>query len=350
MFRAIRWGLPIVIIYLIVRHLDFSALFQALRQTNPWLAVLGLMHAPVLILIAAYRWKDLLSQYVGRTVPFAGILRHYWIGNALGFFSPASLGLDAYRVAAVGRRLGGYVTNIGIIFIEKLMALITCMTIIAILYPIVPIAVHKDLEQVFQLAYYLLCASLLLVAAIAAILKNRFLSRLLNLLDGWFTRNVYRIRSKLVSEHATTPYPTLSFRQTLEPLIRPRILVVVALSFAIQFVSSVKSQIFFCALGYDLPFVVNLFAAPALYFIFFLPISMGSVGIREGVYVLLYGLFGVPAEIALLVSFFNLAGMLLNSAIGGIIMFLSNMKPVTPEPSSSAIPPEENTQFTRSFN
>ena len=344
--RSIRWGLPIVIIYLIVRHLDFAAFLQALKQTNPWLACLGLIHAPVLILIAAYRWKGLISQYLGRAVPFGGILRHYWIGNALGFFSPASLGLDAYRVAAVGRTHGGYATNIGVIFIEKLMALITCMSIVAVLYPIVPIGVHEGVERVFHLAYYLLCGALILAVAIVAMLRNRFLSGFLDMLDRLFTRTVHQIRSKLMSKE---PIPSTmpSFRKMMEPLIRPGILIVVALSFAIQFVSSVKSQIFFCALGYDLPFVVNLFAAPALYFIFFLPISLGSVGIREGVYVLLYGLFGVPAEIALLVSFFNLAGMLLNSAIGGIIMFLSNIKGNAPSP---AIPQEGNGQSARGYN
>ena len=58
---------------------------------------------------------------------------------------------------------------------------------------------------------------------------------------------------------------------------------------------------------------------PVLYFIFLLPISFGSLGIREGAYILLYGLFGVPAETALVVSFFNLLGVLLNNLIGALL-------------------------------
>ena len=115
----------------------------------------------------------------------------------------------------------------------------------------------------------------------------------------------------------------MPIRAMIEPLSSFKIIGVIALSFSIQLVSSVKSQIFFCALGYNLPFIVNLFVAPTLYFIFLLPVSFGSIGIREGVYVFLYGLFGVPIEIALLVSFFNLSGMLLNNLIGGTIMLIS---------------------------
>jgi hypothetical protein len=91
-------------------------------------------------------------------------------------------------------------------------------------------------------------------------------------------------------------------------------------SFLIQLTSAVGNQIFFIAANYDLPFLVNLFATPVLYFVFLLPISYGSLGIREGAYILLYGAFGVPMETALLVSFFNLFGILLNNLVGGIIL------------------------------
>ncbi len=66
-----------------------------------------------------------------------------------------------------------------------------------------------------------------------------------------------------------------------------------------------------------------MFITPALYFIFTLPISLGSLGIREGTYIILYGLFGVPPEVALLISFFNLSGILLNNLIGGIVLLIT---------------------------
>jgi uncharacterized membrane protein YbhN (UPF0104 family) len=114
-------------------------------------------------------------------------------------------------------------------------------------------------------------------------------------------------------------------------LRRPELVLPVTIySFLIQLTSAVGNQIFFIAVNYDLPFLVNLFVVPVLYFVFLLPISFGSLGIREGAYILLYGAFGVPMETALLVSFFNLLGLLLNNLIGAIIFALNpNLSPHT---------------------
>ena len=323
--RGLRWAIPIIVLYFVFQSIDFVKFKLSITQTNPWLVALGLAHAPLLILIATLRWRNLLMQYHRTSISFDFVLKHYWIGLALGFFSPASLGLDAYRVVVSGRHFGKYTLNTAIILVEKLIALLTCMSIIVVLYPLAPIAVTSEIKKVFYLAYILLFVSIFLITAIIIALRNRVLNLLLKRLELYFAGALERIlgRLGLGNKAKTTKIP---LREMMEPLANLKVIGIIALSFGIQFVSAVKSQIFFCALGYDLPFIVNLFAAPTLYFIFFLPISLGSIGIREGVYILLYGLFGVPVEIALLVSFFNLSGMILNSAIGGFIMLFSRSR------------------------
>jgi len=314
-----------MVIYFVLQGIDFAKFAQNLTRTNPWLVALGLAHAPVLILIATLRWHFLLNLYQKVYVPFDFVLKHYWVGLALGFFSPASLGLDAYRIVAAGRRFGGYSINTVIVLVEKLMALVACMSIIVVLYPIVPIAVNPEIQRVFHLAYILLFASVFLMTGIIFGLRSRLVSVLLERLEHYSSRALERMANKLGFQNKTK-ITKIPLRTMLEPLANPKVLGTVCLSFGIQFVSAVKSQIFFCALGYNLPFIINLFVAPTLYFIFLLPISLGSIGIREGVYIILYGMFGVPVEIALLVSFFNLFGMLLNVLIGGLTMTFSNVK------------------------
>ena len=88
------------------------------------------------------------------------------------------------------------------------------------------------------------------------------------------------------------------------------------------------TKIFFAALDYDLPFVLNLFIAPILFFIYALPISFGSIGVRETAYIILYGIFGVPSETALIVSFFALFGIMLNHLIGAILIAFSSARKV----------------------
>ena len=320
--RGTRWLIGIVIFYFVFQNIDFAELKMSIEKSNPWLFFLGLAHAPLFVIIAALRWRFLLMQYYKRRLPVKFVLNHYWKGLALSSFTPAFIGLDAYRFIISGRYFGEYTLNTAVILVEKLMALITCMTIIVILYPIVPISLTPEIERVFYLVYFLFFVSILILLGIIIILRNKISSLFLEKFEDYITSTISKIldRCGFGDKLITVKF---SFKTIIEPLSKPGIIFVIIFSFGIQLISSVKSQIFFCALGYDLSFLVNLFVAPTLYFIFLLPVSIGSFGIREGVYILLYGLFGVPTEIALLVSFFNLFGMMLNSLIGGIIMMLT---------------------------
>ncbi len=325
--KGIRWSVGIFILYLVFKNIDFIQFKLSIAKSDPWLIILGLVHAPILILIAAIRWRFLMNQYFNADLSVNFVLNHYWKGLALGFFTPASLGLDAYRIVISGRWFGEYTANTAIIIVEKLMALITCMSIIVVLYPIVPISLTPEFEKVFYLVYILLFASVLFLTGIIIVLRNKMLSLFLEKFENYVAQVLSKISDK-VKMGEKFKIKKFSFRVLAEPLANPRITIVIALSFGIQLVSAIKSQIFFCALDYNIPFIVNLFAAPMIYFIFILPVSFGSLGIREGVYIILYGLFGVPIEIALIVSFLNLSGMLLNSMIGGTIMLVS--KPSCP--------------------
>lgn len=320
--RALRWILPIVVLYFVIKKIDLIQLKQNFEKTNPSLFFLGLSLSPFLVIIGAFRWRSLLSLSHKCKISLSFVFQHYWTGLALGFFVPASLGWDAYRVYVSGRRFGNYTMNMAIIIVEKIAALLTCMSIIVILYPLTTIVVHSKVEKIFYFANVLLLITLFLIAGLFTLFRSRILAQMVSKVEIYSAKTLEKIASrlKIKSKAKITP---ISIQKIIKSFVNPKIITIIILSFGIQLVSAVKSQIFFSALGYDLPFIVNLLLAPTLYFIFLLPISFGSLGIREGVYIVLYGLFGVPAEIALLVSFFNLFGMLLNNAIGGLVMFFA---------------------------
>ncbi|MFX1501263.1 MAG: lysylphosphatidylglycerol synthase transmembrane domain-containing protein [Promethearchaeota archaeon] len=321
-YTLIRWAIGIIILYVVFQKIDFDQLLNSIAHAKLWLIILGLTNAPVLIFIAAFRWRWLMRNYFNEELSFNFTLGHYWKGLALGFFTPASIGLDAYRIVICGKRFGKYTASAVIIIAEKILALITCMSIVVALYPIVPIKLVPEFKKVFYLAYVMLVACILLLILVVIVLRNKMLSVFFKRFEN-YVRNMLEIISRKININLIGNNKHISFHSLIEPLVDKKIIIIIAFSFCIQFVSSIKSQVFFCSLDYDIPFVVNLFAAPMIYFIFVLPISFGSLGIREGVYIIIYGMFGVPIEIALIVSFFNLLGMLLNSLIGGTIMLAS---------------------------
>lgn len=302
--QAVFWLLPVLILAAIFRRVDLRALGENFARTRPGPALLGLLYYPLVILVGALRWRLLLTQFNRGRVEWGFALKQYWIGLAVGLFGPASVGWDAYRVIAAGRRFGRFAPGAAAIAAEKLLALTACAGLVIGLYPFLPIEASDTARAILRTAYALFAG---------AVLAFLFLVAARHRLEDWIRGLTDRLlRRARGSEPAGDAL--------LAPLTSWRLLRgTLALSFFNLFVAALGNQLFFRAAGCPLPFVANLFVLPVLMFVFLLPISFGSLGIREGAYILLYGLFGVPAETALLVSFFNLAGLLFNTLIGGIL-------------------------------
>ena len=321
--RIIRLIIPLLILYFIFRSIDFNRLTLSLVNANAWFVLLGLAHMPIMVLVAAQRWRFLLNRNQERNASLRFILSHYWIGMAVGFFSPAGVGMEGYRVAVSGRRFGGYTLNAGIILSEKIVALFTCVLLISLLYPVSPITITSDIEKVLRLSYVLLIAGILVVLSLLVTRSSQFMLRIEGRVETYINGILEKISQKF-GKYSIDGSHEISINNILKPLRDiKQIGIMLCFSFFVQFISAIKSQIFFCSLNYDLPFIANMFAIPVLFLIFNLPISLGGLGIREGAFIVIYGLFGVPMELALLISFFNLFGVIINNAIGGVIMIFN---------------------------
>jgi hypothetical protein len=331
--QVLYWLVPAVILFLVFRRINFHRLAFIASRSNPWWVAVGIVYYPLAVMIGSWRWRVLLSGYIG-SVPPRFAVKHYWIGLAIGYFMPGSLGWDAYRVAAAGHRYGRYAMNVAVIMVEKLSALICCTAIIVLLSPTVPASGRAGLSGILRFAYLLIAGLILAAAATLMLWRNR---DLLHRAESSLAIPLNKLFARFSAGKAKTA--AIPLKGMIKPLMSgSRCLIhVLALSLAIQLLGSLADQVFFLAVGYKISIIANLFLGPVLFFIFLLPISFGSLGVREGSYIVLYGLWGVPAEIALLVSFFNLVGVLLNNAAGGLVMLLSSTKtekrvPAEPKP------------------
>ena len=96
---------------------------------------------------------------------------------------------------------------------------------------------------------------------------------------------------------------------------------VVVFSLLIQGFSALAAQLFFTALGIEIPYVANLFATSVFFIVFVLPISFGGIGVREVAFIMVYGLFGIEPETAVLVSLFQFSAILVSNAIGAALIW-----------------------------
>ena len=323
--KVAYWAIPVVVLTVILRRIDLGRLRDVLTHTNPFLLFLGFAFYPFAAIIGTLRWRVILACFLKKTPPFFFLLRHYYISFVIGTFSPASVGVDIYRIVAVGRKFGHFGLNTVAIVIEKITTLATILVWIILLYPFVRREVVATTSLLDSFMKVTLVTFAISVAAIvvSACLRQHRLSLLIRAgLGRLVHRAITRLRAFLRAQEKGKPADLPSFDTGAAPISVRSLAIVSSITIVAQILLAVKSQIFFHAMGHDLPLIVNVFLLPVFFLIFALPISFGSLGINEGTSILLYGLFGVPKEMALLVSFLNMSGILLNQAVGAILIWL----------------------------
>jgi uncharacterized protein (TIRG00374 family) len=148
--QGLYWTIPVIILYVIFRRIDFSLLWANIAKSNPWFCAVGIILCMSAVLLGGWRWQILLKGYEIGKPKLCWALRHYWIGLTLGQFTPASLGWEAYRVVVTGKYFGKYSLNFTIILVEKIVAAITGALMIIMVYPMLSNMVDVKFKSVLN--------------------------------------------------------------------------------------------------------------------------------------------------------------------------------------------------------
>lgn len=318
---------PVILVYIFI-NIDINSFFAALKNIELKYYLLGLALYPLIISIGAYRWYYLKRKMINPGIPLSFSMNNYWIGRTVGFLAPGSIGWDIYRIIAATKKYGSLIKNTFVAVIEKLLGLTVCSLIIIIAFPFLDISSHDVLNRISIFAY-IIFFSLVATVAIGGLFSKSFgfiskiASRVQKSLMDKLQHSRFKLSEYLNQETGEDREIKYNFRKIL-----PDIPVLLVLSFTIQLGISFAIYLIIKSLNYDLPYYVPLFVAPVLTFIFLLPISFGSLGIREGAYIFFYGIFGMDQEAALLLSFLTLSGALFTVIIGAIVMQVSSVKKI----------------------
>ena len=111
-----------------------DALVVRLQQLDPiWVVGAIALHFGA-VTAGVLRWRTLLASR-GLSLPFGTLYRSFLVGRFVGAFTPSTTGLDGYRLWDVGRRTGEVVKSGAVILIEKLVGLIGMATVCDHLLP-----------------------------------------------------------------------------------------------------------------------------------------------------------------------------------------------------------------------
>jgi len=287
--------------------IDVGAIWQRLRTVQLGWVFLGILVYAGGQWLSAWRWW-LLLRPVGLSVPYLRMVAFYFIGMFFNIFLPTIVGGDAVKAILLARDTGSPARSTMSVFMERnvgLLALLTVATAAAFVAP--PVDVK---------GFNLLQLTLLVFAAFIfanIVLANRPAYRLVDYLVA--LTPLARIRSRAASLYeAILPYREARWRGLLGAAT--------AQSFLFQAAVILVVFLNANALGFSLSVPALAVFVPLISLAGMLPISVNGLGIREALYLLLFGRIGVPADAAVSMALLYFAVTLAASLPGGVVYAL----------------------------
>ncbi len=322
-FKILKILIALGLLLFILTKINFEQLFQIFTTGNPYTTAAACIVFPAQYILFTLRWKLILQKFAGVRIPFFELLGIMYRGIFVGYFLPGSVGIDVYRWHAL-KKYNVTELQISLLFLEKVVAIFVCLFLIGISMLFITVT---DTSILLYFKHIIVYSSIALGVGILILFifqHNFILQKILQSINDL----LYKIINFFCLKFNITNIINPNFlKQIFKFLINPKfILLIVLFSLINQLTNVVVSNIVFNGFSANLKLVENLFANPLLNIIFLLPISFGSIGVREGAYILVFGLFGIVSEMSLLVSFIYLTATFLNIILGGILYIIHKSK------------------------
>jgi uncharacterized protein (TIRG00374 family) len=308
----------VILLYIIFSKINIARLLQLIKEIDVLLYFYGFIILIVgQIFIATMRWHYSLSSCLNINKKFTELIKKYWIGMFLGYFMPSSIGWDIYRIRSISNNKNDLYNNTILIFFEKIFAILCTFIVIIVAFPIVKeYSSYSEIIARIDRIYYPLLILFFVVLPLFLINKSHIKNIILKLLEKKTILKLSKINFNIQESGKI-------FIEKLGSFLKIKyIFNMFLLTFVIRITSGIANYLFFYSLNMHVMLSINIFVASLLVIIFFLPISFGSLGVREGSFIILYGLFGVESEYALTVSFMRLTTLLLIISFGGLLFMI----------------------------
>jgi len=316
----VRVAIPVGLLAYIFSRVDIPDLLEALRHVDLPLALLSLLIGYLVpVPLCAWRWRTLMRQGYGVEMPLGFLVKHFWIGMFVGYLLPGGAGTDVYRIACLSRHRGRVKENAAVVVGEKLFVLLANALLVMLAYPW--IASSATLPEGFDRLVWLVYALGWLGLGLLVLLT------LLRRPVGDWLERVIGHRVMAIGRRLNVQTGEGEIRSLLRPFTRWRNQALIFLwTVGIQLIACYGGRLMLLAVGVDLPLMVHIFVWNLMIFVFLLPISFGTLGVREATFIAFFGMFGVAREPALAASFVGLASMLITVGVGGILWAAAELK------------------------
>lgn len=309
---SIKFVVTVLLIGWAISTLDFSKFGKIISNANYFFIALSVMTWPIGIWVAALKWHVLLRNYA-IPIGLKNTFILYWICTFFNNFLPSAIGGDGYKFFFINRfYVGRRAATLASILLDRFFGL----------YPALVLGIFFSLpflDRWLTVPWMKWC--LYIIACFGATLP----------LILWFF-----IKKQLPVDRVTIPvvHNILRLGNIILAFRNWHAMAQVLLFGSIFFILSIVSYHFlFKSLDVYVPVLLIIFLVPVISVIELLPISINSIGLKEGSAVYLFMQLGVPSEATLGVFLISrVAGTLLSLVGGGLYLFEKKIHPELKSP------------------
>lgn len=291
---------------LVFTHLDLNQAWTQFQYLSWPFIVFALLFYTGCQLLSCFRWLVVL-QSSGHSVPMSSLLSSYFAGMFLNIFLPGALGGDAYRVYRVAQKTKDSEVALVSVFLERFtgLAALSALALLG-LPPAFKVVGRWDIILLFMTCVGMLVGAVLLIAS----------PRVLIWAEPWLEK--FRL-SRLAARFAKIQILLRKFAQD-----RRSLALSMGLSLLLQLAIVYYHYLVAQQLRIPISYLELLVFIPIIVVVTLLPISLGGLGLKEGLWVYLFSRIGLTVEQALLLSFTITALSWLLSLPGAVILLLDS--------------------------
>ncbi len=275
---VIKGVVTIGLIGVLAKNVDLGRMTDHLKETDPWLFVVGMVVMAVQAILAAWRW-NLVLHYKRIAIGFTKLLRFLWLGLFFNQVLPSTVGGDAvrgYSLVREGCSLGA--ASVAVL-VDRVMGISGLVLLVVITSP---------------LSFKYLPAGAARSGVLAVVAGALFGLILLMLLDRVATHFLqWRLARGLTAMSREARHLMFGKGPGLQ---------VLGLSVVIQLLSIAAIAILAKAASIDVAFDALILVLPVATLLMTIPISVAGWGVREGVMVVGLGYASVSPERAMALS------------------------------------------------
>ncbi|WP_095588539.1 lysylphosphatidylglycerol synthase transmembrane domain-containing protein [Actibacterium ureilyticum] len=303
-----------LIAYLLFTQIEsMDEIWAAMGGANPWLLLLAFSLNTIGYLLCSWRWQILLRAQ-GFIVPLIELIRAYTIGIFFNSFLPGLMSGDFIRAMDISDRVPSYARSFLILFVERLTGMFGLWLLAVLALPMI------GWEIVAQTKIGWL---LLVVGCILAGIWTLFFHRRL---ADW-TDPIFRL--PLIGKLRGI---VVKITETAKAFSERKGAVMACMAISVIFQANVVLHYYLIglALGIDVSPIAYFAIIPVSLFVMMIPASINGIGVREQIFIFLFGTFGVSAAAAISLAWIAFGMVLLQAVVGGILFGLRKKRAPAP--------------------